>query len=232
PAQAAVIGSYNLDQCANGGGGSTATTCAEGWDNGNLNEAKAHYAEGDSVAYRLRLEGLTAPGQYKMKLEWDVLKSTKHALDYLTTWNRTVTGADPCIGVAGCATAVASTFPIPKDTVSPGPANQIPGVFTLVGATINGVSAYTHSGDATSIVVTFTTVTGGLTNPVLAWGGHIASRADWGAGNSAAAISGSPYHMRGIELTDPTGVSGGGNQDRSLSSSAVIFPAKLTVVKV
>lgn len=36
PAQAAVTGSYNLDQCANGGRGSTATSCVEGRINGNL----------------------------------------------------------------------------------------------------------------------------------------------------------------------------------------------------
>ncbi|HEV3363094.1 MAG TPA: hypothetical protein VG795_02950, partial [Acidimicrobiia bacterium] len=231
PAGAAVIGSYNLDQCANGGSGSTATSCVEGWENGNLNESKAHYAEGDSVPYRLKFSGLTV-GQYKMKIEWDVLKGTGHALDYLTTWNRTVTGADPCVGVTGCASALASTYPIPKDNVSPAPANQVSGVFTMFGATINGVSGYTRNGEATSITITFTTVTGGLTNPVLAWGGHIATRADWGPGSSAGAISGSPYHTRGIEMTDPRGESGGGNQDRALSSSAVIAPASITVVKV
>ncbi len=228
----AVVGSYDLDQCANGGGGSTATTCVEGWVNGNLNEAKAHYAEGDSVAYRMRFAGLTTPGQYKIELEWDVLKSGKHALDYLTTYNRTVTGADPCIGVAGCNSAVSSTLAIPKDTVSPGPANQVNGVFTMFGATLDSVSAYINAGDATSVVVTFTKLTGAVTNPVLAWGGHIATRLDWGAGNAAGNISGSPFHMRGIELTDPAGDSGGGNQDRSLSSSAVVFPATITVVKI
>lgn len=79
---------------------------------------------------------------------------------------------------------------------------------------------------------------------ILAWGGHIASRLDWGyskdnKGNltplSAAGISGSPYHMRQKAFdkvvcnTNPTptvltSFSGFGNQDRSLSAAAVVPP--------
>ena len=61
---------------------------------------------------------------------------------------------------------------------------------------------------------------------MLAWGGHIATRQDWGAGNSAVAISGSPYHTRLIDLDGS-----GGNQDRSLSADAVIFPGSITIIK-
>src|SRR5262249_27857525 len=63
-------------------------------------------------------------------------------------------------------------------------------------------------------------------NPVLAWGGHISTRKDWGNGGSAVAISGSPYHTRLIDLDGS-----GGNQDRSLSAAAVIFPATITIIK-
>ena len=62
---------------------------------------------------------------------------------------------------------------------------------------------------------------------VLAWGGHIATRLDWGIGNSAVAISGSPFHTRLIGLDGS-----GGNQDRALSSDAVTFPASITITKV
>src|SRR5439155_24247916 len=63
--------------------------------------------------------------------------------------------------------------------------------------------------------VTFTASTSSV---VIAFGGHIASQADWGAGNSASAINGSPYHARVISL-DNTSI---GNQDRSLSADAVL----------
>ena len=44
--------------------------------------------------------------------------------------------------------------------------------------------------------------------------------------NSAVAISGSPYHTRLINLDGS-----GGNQDRSLSADAVIFPGSITIIK-
>ena len=76
-------------------------------------------------------------------------------------------------------------------------------------------------------------------NVVLSWGGHIASRLEWGflAGTplSAGGISGSPYHMRLIgacnDSTLPDTCTTGGNQDRSLSAAAVIPPTILTLVK-
>src|SRR5206468_6174589 len=68
--------------------------------------------------------------------------------------------------------------------------------------------------------------TAGSATPVMAWGAHIGTRRDWGANNSALAITGSPYHMRLLTLDGA-----GGNQDRSTASSAVIFPAILTITK-
>ncbi len=60
-------------------------------------------------------------------------------------------------------------------------------------------------------------------NVVLAWGGHIASLLDWGQGNSASAISGSPYHMyvENVEKTSDGSIICNGNMDCQLSSDAV-----------
>jgi uncharacterized repeat protein (TIGR01451 family) len=72
------------------------------------------------------------------------------------------------------------------------------------------------------VIVTFTAADSTV---LLAWGGHIASQVDWGAGNSAGAISGSPYHMRILSL-DTTSI---GNQDRSLKASTIApVPAVFT----
>src|SRR4030095_3087321 len=125
----------------------------------------------------------------------DTTKGGKHALDYLTTFNRTVATANPCLGVSGCS--VSSTFPIPADPqVTGGGVPPVAGNFTLYGGTITSVSAYSYpngtgfTGDKSAqIAITFTA---SVANPVLAWGGHIAARADWGTGNSAISISGSP----------------------------------------
>lgn len=231
--------SANLDQCANKG-----TVCDSAnptqWVNGNLGQSKATYYEGDSVPYRLRFDNLTTTGSDTVTIAWDTTQSGKHAIDYVTTFNRTVTTADPCSGISGCGTGAfsATTFPIPTDpNVSGAGVTQIPGVFTLYGGTINGVSGYnlssnntscdglgSYSGNSTTcITITFTP---SVTNPVLAWGGHIATRVDWGTNNSAVNIPGSPYHTRLIDLDGS-----GGNQDKSLSANAVIYPASITIIK-
>lgn len=203
-----------------------------GWQNGNLNDTQATYFEGDSVPYRMKFSNLDTSASHAVTIEWDTTKSGKHAIDYLTSFNRTVVTANPCDGVSGCSGF--TTFPIPKDPqVDNGsgiPITQIAGSFTLYGGSITTVDSYTYpegsgfSGDTSArIVIHFTTT---AANPVLAWGGHIATRANWGNLNSAVAISGSPYHTRLIDLDGK-----GGNQDRSLSADAVIFPGSITIVK-
>ena len=217
----------NLDQCGNGHL-SAPVPCNNGnWINGNLNSNQAHYFEGESVPYRLRLTNIPA-GTHNVTIEWDTLKSGKHALDYVTTFNRTETTADPCSGAGFTCSGLNTTFPIPLDSnVAAAGVTQIPGVFTLFGGTITAVSGYTVSGadNSTRIIITFTN-NANSPNLVLAWGGHISTRKDWGIGNSAISIPGSPYHTRFIDLDGA-----GGNQDRSLASAAVIFPSSITIVK-
>jgi hypothetical protein len=225
--------SADLDQCANDPAPSPSSDGCSGsatdWVNGNLGASKAVYFEGDSVPYRMRFDNLSL-ASHTVVIEWDTTKSGKHALDYLTSFDRTVTTANPLLGVSGVS-GPPSTFPIPADPQVTGAAvTPVGGNFKMYGAAITSVSAYSYpdgtgfAGDKSArIAVTFTPTT---VNPVLAWAGHVSSRADWGANNSAVAISGSPYHMRLINLDGS-----GGNQDRSLSADAVIFPGSLTVVK-
>jgi len=93
---------------------------------------------------------------------------------------------------------------------------------TMFNGTINTMVYTNPQGDlsqaqaSTRITINFTAA-----NPtvVLAWGGHIARAVDWGAGNSASGISGSPYHTRLIAIDGS-----GGNQDQSLSAAAVQAP--------
>ncbi|MBI3751864.1 MAG: DUF11 domain-containing protein, partial [Chloroflexi bacterium] len=233
PPAAAANPSADLDQCANDPAPSPHTngcaTSATEWVNGNLGASKSVYLEGDSIPYRMKFDNLDTSSSHTVIIEWDTTKSGKHAIDYLTTWNRTVADADPCLGVSGCSGS--TTFAIPADPQVTGAGiTPIAGNFTLFGGTITGVSAYTYpngsgfAGDKSAdIAITFTTA---VANPVLAWGGHISDRHDWGADNSAVAIPGSPYHMRLIDLDGA-----GGNQDRSLSADAVIFPGSITIIK-
>ena len=99
--------------------------------------------------------------------------------------------------------------------------------FTIYGGTItniafSGTPADLSQGQSAQFIdVTFTT-TG--SDAILAWGGHIASRTDWGFFNgeprSAGGISGSPYHMALVGWT----LGNLGAQDRSLSAAAVVGP--------
>ena len=245
--------SLGIEQCANLS--STCDTPAE-WITGNLGQSKALYLEGQSVPYRAVLSGLTAGRTYAVRIEWDTTESGKHALDYLTSFDRTEAGADPC------ATALCSggsqTLGIGLDPLVTGAGvTQIGGqtfdlwggTFVASGSLVSNTgnlcgsssctidanpSPYSHSGDFTgsskaSVEVHFT-----ATEPtaVLAWGGHIASRLDWGAGSSAADLPGSPYHMRLIDFrcSDVANCSTG-QMDLSLSSNAIVFPGSITIVK-
>ena len=118
------------------------------------------------------------------------------------------------------------------------------GVFNTADDVIAPADPYTLTGtyggnSSTSVTMKFTYIGDSdaqlneLGSLVVAWGGHIATRADWGAGMSAAAISGSPYHMRLTSFVDndPGTSESVGQQDRSLSSAAVVFPGAITVEK-
>ena len=78
------------------------------------------------------------------------------------------------------------------------------------------------------------TFTAAGSNVVIAWGGHIGSRLDWGCADgplSAGGISGSPYHMR-LKTFSVNGENEGlGNQDRSLSAAAITVPADVELTK-
>ena len=147
----------DLDQCANGAVGGAPIQCTgAAWQNGNLNHNQAHYFEGESIAYRLRFTGLIAGSTNTVTIEWDTTENTKHALDYVTTFNDSETDANPCSGVVGCVLIEKTEFAIPPDSLvtaghdgvagTPDDITQIPGVFTLFGGTISGVSAYTTTG--------------------------------------------------------------------------------------
>jgi hypothetical protein len=227
PAYAATAA--DLDHCGNGPLAAPVDCAdADDWGNGNLNASSAHFFEGDSVPYRMVMTGLTAGNSYDLTFEWDTTKSGKHAFDYITSFNRTVTDADPCAGIDGCA-GPADTELIPLDpNVAAAGVTQLAGELALYGGTITAVSAYTLSGtyaddSSTRITVTFEASDD---TAVLAWGGHISTRLDWGMSNSAVAITGSPYHTRLVEFDG-----GGGSQDHQLMSSAVIFPGSITIIK-
>ncbi len=250
-------GSANLDTCANGPTNSPVQCTGENWENGNLNSSKSHYFEGDSVPYRAVFEDLIVGHTYTITIEYDTTQGGKHAFDYLTSFDRTepTPGNNPCTQKQGgsvvtiCDPLVSTTTPIPVDpNVTAGqdgiPAtgddiSQNAGVFRVFNGNtlsiVNPGSPYTLSGSyagnsSTSITVQFNATD---TTAVLAWGGHISNRLNWGVSNSAIAINGSPYHMRltALSCSGVGEVCNVGNQDHQLSADAVFFPIQLTIIK-
>jgi hypothetical protein len=244
----------SLDQCANLG-----TTCDTAnpaqWQNGNLGSSNSHYSEGESVPYRAKFRDLSPGKMYSATIQWDTTKQGKHAIDYLTGVARTETTADPCSDIT-CVAPV-STLAVPLDsevsgrgvTQVPGQAFRIDGgTFPAPGASIANTgnlcgtstctvtanpTAYsltgTYTGDSSTSTTVYFYAVG--TTVVLSWGGHVASQADWGAGSSASSIAGSPYHMRVLDFACSSVANcSAGNQDRSMSSSAVLPPVTTTTL--
>jgi hypothetical protein len=240
--------SYDIDQCAN-------LTPGCQWVNGELGHQNSSYTEGDSVPFRVKLTNLTVGETYTYTINWDATDNPtpNHGYDYLTSYNRTVTDANVCDGqITGCPTPPAnstgtpyvSSAPIPiDDVVRAGPdgtlgtaddVTQIPGRFWMFGGDITGVSGYTYTpapnfNVATKVSITITFVAQAET-VVLAWGGHISTRADWGD-RSAIGFSGSPYHMRnGSFCVAPTDCKGG-NADLQIKVSDVLAVTAVRVIK-
>src|SRR6185436_1429480 len=202
----------NLDQCRNGTVAAPEACTGSSWQNGNLGAENAHYREGDSVPFRAVLTDLSTSGSHTLVIEYDTLAGGKHAYDYLTSYNRTEGSANPCSGITTCVPGAGAAVPADGSIAFANPAStQVAGSISIWNGAITSV-AYGGSDAAgkRSVTITFTA---SASTAVLAWGGHVASQLDWGSGNAAGAISGSPYHMRVLSLDGK-----GGNQDRSMKS--------------
>jgi uncharacterized repeat protein (TIGR01451 family) len=248
----ALLQASEATLCANAKRDTNPDTC-EDYVNGNLGQSKALYLEGDSIAGRVVLDQAVAGHVYEITIGWDAVVSGKNALDYLATHNYSVTLADPCEGGALCEPGSPNhSMDIPPDTRmqrgrdnTPGTEDdvpQVPGEFLVWGGEILSVGDYTYPPDfdySGSQEVSLTLRIEAQGSPVvLAWGGHIASRLDWGNENGVVNLSGSPYHMRvsGNEYInagaiEPIGSISGIQGDLSLASGAVVFPAYLNVTK-
>ena len=234
----------SLEQCANAA--HDCTVNSPSWQTGNLNQSNSVYAEGDSVPYRATLTGLTPEAIYRLTIAWDATKNGLRAIDYLTSYNRTETLAVPCdvttcgavgpvqtgipadpdlgsvVQVAGNFTAWGAQFTAPGTVIGdPSAGNLCSGSPCSIGA---NPSAYGLTGSYADTAERRISIVFTAKNPtvVIAWGGHVASQADWGAGGAASSINGSPYHMRivGFECSNSTNC-GSGQRDVAMNTKAL-----------
>src|SRR5258706_8140456 len=235
----------NLNQAKNGV--DTLTINPMLWVNGNLGAGTAHFNEQMSTPFQCVFTGLTAGVQGTITIGYDITHSGRNAYDYLTQYNRilphnvaapnTPETIDPLSGTGLPANTPFTTYPIPIPSAAGSPIAGQPvtsfitlpngeRLMTLYNGTIDTIY-YVTEGDLnasqseTRIAVKFTP---SAATTVLLWGGHIASRNDWGysigGANSAGGISGSPFHMRLVDWT----LANTGNQDRSLAGGIVGGP--------
>jgi len=229
------------------------------WVNGNLNESQNHYLEGQSIPYRAVLDRFKVGCETKIRIAFDARRNSHMAIDYLTSNNwfgphsavypgHPLEAVNPLLGLSGTFTAPSfATLPGPGTINSPVAGQGQASYNQVATAGLNKMAIY--NGSISSIVwvtqpnfseslasseaVIEVTFTASALPVVLSWGGHIASRIDWGFSSpgeprSAGGISGSPYHMRLLDW-DVTGVNASscspsftsiGSQDRSLQISA------------
>ena len=208
------------------------------WQNGNLNGNNSAYPEGGIVPFRMAMEGL-APGSHTIHLNYDFTASGHKAYDFLATWNVTNAAGAICSPSGGAISSMCPSLPtsnamsFPSDpyvanglTVSGAQAySAAPRSLRIWGGTITSISKPVHSGSVNGNSSADITVKFNATGPavLLAWGGHLAQSAYWdtsggGPRDGASMVSGSPWHMRTLQLDG----SGNKNQDRSISPSAIV----------
>jgi Prealbumin-like fold domain len=242
-----------LEQCANREDGTTSAInhCAgNAWISGNLNHNNSVYREGEYVPFRTTITGLLDGRTYTLRIGYDAVESGLHAYDYVGSVNGSAAPGQliiPCSGVGGTGGSHAcgdgpvprrpSRLAIPKDTRTTFPNGSHPpprGHFSAWGATLTHAAYFYCAGPPAcapigvntpgsvprEIDVTF--IAAGDT-VVLAWGGHIASVLDWGAGRTfTSSASGSPFHIR-LKQIHEEGIEpeSTGNQERSLHAAAL-----------
>lgn len=224
---------HDLKGCHNGQRNTPELQCTGAqWQGGNMGSNDSQWVEGEYVAIRDVITGLTAGSVGNtITIEYDTTKGGKHAFDYLGTYDAS-TGApngpggnDPCSGTTVTCSG-GSTYGLVHDSnipfLEPGGRN-----ITMWNATITNVSAPalvsgSYAGDSTTAITITFDVAAGQTSAVLAFGAHVGSRLDWGVGNSAVAVNGSPYHLN---------LAGGGGGTVQMSASAAIFPSFITIIK-
>ncbi len=259
--------SFLLEQCRNGGDPLNPEPCSDlaasptGWVTGNTNDAHGHWVEGQFIPYRLEIGNLLTGGSinHSVVIGYDTIKSGKHAIDYVGSWNFTETNAlgnDPCRSITTCDVNnpddIDITLGLPNldfigftNVDGKTFANFPAGVldmrnFTAWNATITSVEYEDEdipSGGTKTTASTFSTqirinFTANDPTVLLTWGGHIGSSLDWGAGNSAVDIGGSPYHTFLVTFStdDHTGPSPG-NKEVQLAASAVMPSGTIIIIK-
>jgi hypothetical protein len=239
-------------QCANQGDPKCETKGNTGWISGKIGSNNGDYTLGDFIAYRAYRTGFEPGMRYCSGAWWDFAKAELPAIDYIGSYNITVTEANPLFDTDVPTTTPAVTVNIPSDPVlqggyyldTPGsgftgtlpfgnvgdPGAQ--GVFTMWGASDINLKGYglpftttvtSLDNGSQGVEICYTAT---MSKVVAAWGGHIALPQEWGAPTRP---TGSPYHMKtgtGFFFTSPrTSVNDSAEFDPNVCDDEGICPS-------
>ena len=245
PTLYASVSAY--DQCSNylGEGWRPPDTGCR-WITGNLQSNNSRYSEGDSTVQRVWLAGFTPGTSHTLTFRYGTTKGGKHAYDFLTTWNWSehwITPDDRCQNIPGCTTTAENLYAIPQDPNAEG-FDNFARAFVMRGGTLTNVStpllySGSYAGDSeTQVTISFTVANSGdmcsikqgvTTCAIAVWfGGHVAAQANWGEGNGASSIPGSPYHIS-LAALDGGSI---GQRDNQMQADAVTAVANGTIAIV
>lgn len=226
--------------------------------NANSNGSNSHWYEGDFVPIRIVATNYAA-GAGNIQFSIDVTKGGKHAYDYIGSFDATETLSDSTSTHANHNNPVTdirsgespndpdSEGDIPPATLSPFPVAC--GSNTFTGSQIAGkIRAWGTSGNltvtypsqnvgssdcSTTVQVAWPDTEAGFGGTiVIAYAAHIATEENWGTGNSAIEISGSPYHTSLVQYTTGGATKGIGQQDAKLAASAIVIPEEGNIIIV
>ncbi len=148
------------------------------------------------VPFRARIYGLSTEGDHPLDIAYDATNGGKHAYDYLASFNATERDARPC--EARLCPSQPNLFPIPTNpnlALASPPVTSFPGSIAIYNGTITRVEYLQFPpgpdgpSSRTAVRIAFSA---SRPQVLIAWGGHIASHADWGAGHTTRDMPGVP----------------------------------------
>ncbi|MEX1073460.1 MAG: S8 family serine peptidase, partial [Chloroflexota bacterium] len=214
--------------------GATANVTLEGWktlasghwSTMTMNNGDQNYVEGQSVPFRLGLNGIAKGAAWSITIQYDFADGTDRFFDSLSSFDRT----EPAVGCAGHVCGAPTTFAIPSDGTLPAGA-QVSGMFTVYNGTMTATSSYTTAvvGGTTVKRLTISGVAAsgsGTTDVLILYGGHLARENEWGPNNGATSFPGASGKMY---YTDFSG--GGSDGQISVNIDAGDKQSDLSITK-
>lgn len=157
------------------------------WITPTHNSSTSNYAQGGSVPFLLQIDDVQPGTRYDLTITYDCQTARGHAFDYLTGLASGDT--EPLLTAPGPGTTVPDSALITPDDPSITFDDGQGGAFRAWGAVFSSASAPTPSTACTRAKTVNLSLLAQDTTLRLVWAAHLASIADWGAGQGAGSAT-------------------------------------------